>query len=88
LRVVRPKGRILVYVWAFEQENKKYEAQDVLIPWHLQDKYGGKEKKVYKRYYHLFKEGELGELVKKTKCPEIIRTYYDHENWCIEFIKA
>lgn len=79
---------MLVYVWAYEQEGKKFEAQDVFVPWHLQNKYeakGGaeqkeeekeetkekvmeselKQSKVYNRYYHVFKEGELEELVKQ-----------------------
>jgi len=106
-RIVKKGGRMLVYVWAFEQEKKKYETQDVLIPWHLQDKYDAEEQKikkseelriakeneetkgeendkVYKRYYHLFKEGELQKLAEKTGCLKTLRVYYDHENWCIE----
>lgn len=33
---------MLVYVWAYEQEGKKFEAQDVFVPWHLQNKYEAK----------------------------------------------
>ncbi|XP_041360211.1 uncharacterized protein LOC121376415 [Gigantopelta aegis] len=32
-RVLRPGGRLLVCVWAFEQKHRKFECQDVLIPW-------------------------------------------------------
>ena len=30
---------MLVLVWAYEQENKKFTTQDVFVPWHLQDTY-------------------------------------------------
>ncbi|XP_072899981.1 probable tRNA methyltransferase 9B isoform X1 [Hemitrygon akajei] len=36
------------------------------------------------RYYHVFKEGELIELIEKyTEDLKIIETYYDHANWCV-----
>ncbi|KAL5460467.1 hypothetical protein EMCRGX_G033918 [Ephydatia muelleri] len=38
-RVLRPGGTLLVYVWAMEQESRKFDRQDVLVPWHLQTKY-------------------------------------------------
>lgn len=122
----------MIYVWAFEQDTgKKFEHQDVLVPWHLQFKYedeekiGGtqndsvdkkpsetseekkeaeapaeksgakkltddnnfvdEEKKavVYKRFYHLFKQGELEENVKEIEEVELLSSYYDHANWCV-----
>ena len=30
---------MLVLVWAYEQEHKKFVTQDVFVPWHLQDTY-------------------------------------------------
>ena len=99
-RILRPGGVMLVYVWALEQADKKYTVQDVLVPWHLQDKHKkvneeeeSKEEgkyeeksgmKVYKRYYHMFKQGELEDLVNQMNIgAQIIRNYYDHANWCI-----
>ena len=38
-RILRPGGRMLVLVWAYEQENRKFATQDVFVPWHLQDMY-------------------------------------------------
>ena len=29
----------MIYVWAYEQENKVFKTQDVFVAWHLQDKY-------------------------------------------------
>jgi len=38
-RILRVGGRMLVLVWSYEQENKKFATQDVFVPWHLQDSY-------------------------------------------------
>ena len=38
-RILRPGGTALVYVWAYEQEHKKFATQDVFVPWHLHDVY-------------------------------------------------
>ncbi|KAK5643066.1 hypothetical protein RI129_006911 [Pyrocoelia pectoralis] len=33
-RVLRIGGRIIISVWAMEQSHRKFESQDVLVPWH------------------------------------------------------
>lgn len=33
-RVLRIGGRLIISVWAMEQANRKFESQDVLVPWH------------------------------------------------------
>ena len=38
VRVVKPGGTVLIYVWAFDQE-KKFSQPDVFVPWNLQKKY-------------------------------------------------
>ena len=38
-RILKIGGKMLVLVWAYEQENKKFTTQDVFVPWHLQDLY-------------------------------------------------
>jgi len=44
---------------------------------------------VYKRYYHLFKQGELEALVRLIgdEYVRIEESLYEHENWCIVFTK-
>ncbi|XP_054422067.1 probable tRNA methyltransferase 9B isoform X2 [Pteronotus mesoamericanus] len=32
-RVLVPGGQLLIYVWAMEQKNRRFEKQDVLVPW-------------------------------------------------------
>ncbi len=106
LRVVKPNGRVLIYVWAYEQDDKKFVDQDVFVPWNNQAKFEPKtqpsdiEKKineakqtiVYQRFYHVFKKGELEELINEIQKEmsiqiEVLNSYYDHENWCIELCK-
>jgi len=82
-RILRPGGKLLIYVWAYEQEHKKFATQDVFVPWHLHDTYDkdvkepesnfietairdkDKQATVYHRYYHVFREGELENLILK-----------------------
>ena len=44
LRIVKKGGKILVYVWAMEQKEKKFTEQDNFVPWHLQNKYENETK--------------------------------------------
>ena len=100
-RIVKKGGKILVYVWAMEQKEKKFTEQDNFVPWHLQNKYENETKvetlqngpnimqdkkidcTVYQRYYHVFYKGELEDLINKTgDNVEIIKSYFDHANWC------
>lgn len=32
-RILRIGGRVIITVWAFEQKHRRFESQDVLIPW-------------------------------------------------------
>lgn len=119
-RILKVGGRVLIYVWAYEQENKVFKTQDVFVAWHLQDKYEEADQKgkespeaqqqeeskessstssfietairaedkkatVYHRYYHVFKEGELEELITEGFAGklEIRERYYDHANWVV-----
>jgi ubiquinone/menaquinone biosynthesis C-methylase UbiE len=96
VRIVKPGGRICIYVWAFEQLTKdgkqKYQEQDVFVPWELQATYqkgesnfekDEKGKVVFKRYYHMFKSGEVEELVSHVKGIKILDCRLEKENWCI-----
>lgn len=85
-RVLRPGGRALVYVWAVEQA-KDRGGSDVMIDWEVHQNFDA-EKPVLQRYYHLFRKGELEELVGSALHPEAItRSFFDKENWVVEFVK-
>jgi alkylated DNA repair protein alkB homolog 8 len=43
-RIVKVGGKILIYVWAYEQE-RKFTTQDVFVPWHLHDTYDNPDEK-------------------------------------------
>ncbi|XP_043918434.1 probable tRNA methyltransferase 9B [Protopterus annectens] len=32
-RVLKPGGQMMIYVWAMEQKNRRFEKQDVFVPW-------------------------------------------------------
>lgn len=101
IRITKIGGEGLITVWAYEHgdqsvSKKKFEQQDVFVPWHLSFKFEtdlenidktdaivDMEKKsvVYKRYYHVFREGELDALIKQFHQLEIVDSYYDKENW-------
>ncbi|KAF9069851.1 hypothetical protein BDP27DRAFT_661886 [Rhodocollybia butyracea] len=73
LQSVSPNhGRVLIYVWAVEQDDlSKREipvdelqpgGKDVFVPWVLPDPNADKTQ-VFNRYYHMFAKGELTQLV-------------------------
>ena len=60
----------------------QFKHQDVLVPWKLkqsEDQGGDKE---FKRYYHVFEEGELENLILKVDGLSVIESFYDQGNWC------
>ena len=81
VEIVREGGRILIYVWAYEQDNLSFREQDVFVPWNLQKKYG--EQGVYKRYYHVFKYEEIKALVEEIENAYIEELFYDKSNWAV-----
>ncbi len=42
---------------------------------------------VFRRYYHLFDEGELDALVRELRPAGavLVDSFYDHSNWCVVF---
>lgn len=90
-RILRPGGQMVITCWAFEQKKKKYAEQDVMIPWHLQKRFeidqsdptDNTESKVYHRYYHLFKEGELEDLISNIEELKVVESYWDVDNWYV-----
>ena len=37
----------------------------------------------FQRFYHVFAEGELVSLINDLDTLEVIKSYYDHANWCV-----
>jgi tRNA (uracil-5-)-methyltransferase TRM9 len=58
-RVLKPGGKLFIQVWALEQPPKSkrhFATQDEFVPWKGTSLHHTAERK---RYYHLFKKGEL-----------------------------
>ena len=78
IRVTKNGGKILIYVWAFEQPEgsiRKFTEQDSMVP--FQSRVSG----IYYRFYHVYKQGELSEEIKEATSYNF-DIYYDNGNWC------
>lgn len=77
IRITKKGGRILILVWAFEQEEsskRKFKKQTNLIDW--KDKQGNI---LGKRFYYVFKENELESLIPRNILIE--KSFYEKGNW-------
>lgn len=59
-----------------------FQHQDLLVPWKLKN-----EVQTFMRYYHVFEENELELLCKSFENIQIIDSYYDEGNWCVNIKK-
>eukprot|EP01130_Rhizamoeba_saxonica_P012187 TRINITY_DN511_c0_g2_i1.p1 TRINITY_DN511_c0_g2~~TRINITY_DN511_c0_g2_i1.p1 ORF type:complete len:330 (-),score=66.62 TRINITY_DN511_c0_g2_i1:143-1132(-) len=90
LRIVKPGGEVLVCAWALEQElhsKRRFEEQDVIVPWNFNSKFGDGKKEVYHRYCHVYREGELESLWEQIPGADIVNQFYDCSNWCVHVRK-
>jgi alkylated DNA repair protein alkB family protein 8 len=98
-RSLRPGGRALIYVWAMEQQEgsvgaRKFESQDVFVPWHFQTRYSSEEAPVteleqMQRYYHVFTQAEFRELLSRlSHLLQVKRVYFDSNNWAAELVRT
>ena len=79
-RVTKKGGKILVLVWAFEQEEqsrRKFTTQEIFVDW--RDK---QQNLLGKRYYYVFQKNELESLVDEKK---VEKSFYEKGNWGILF---
>lgn len=58
-----------------------FQHSDVLVPWST------KNKDTFHRFYHVFHEGELSDLINKVPGAKVEEVYYDQGNWCVIFKK-
>merc|ERR1712071_463257 len=56
----------------------KFKSSDLLVPWKLNGE-------TYHRFYHVFKEGEIQDILSKIPNVVIDRVFYDDGNWCVTF---
>ena len=78
LRILKPGGKLLVSVWAYEQEKKAkwihLSGTDYMIPW----------RENHKRFYHLFTKKEMEDLVDNLDAT----IFYEQDNWFCKVTKA
>ena len=80
-RVLKNNGRILITVWAREQEidsKRQFNSSDEIVPWI------SKDGNTYYRYYHIYQKDEL-EYEINLLCPmfTVEEISYDKGNWNI-----
>lgn len=85
IRITKPNGNIMIYVWAKEQKKFKDKVgNDQMVPWNLKKKYKTEENDIFYRYYHLFDKGELEKLVElSSNNVEIIENGYQKDNYYV-----
>ncbi|KAH8401441.1 hypothetical protein KR009_005537 [Drosophila setifemur] len=61
----------------------EFQQQDVLVPWKTKDEH----RTTFLRYYHVFEERELVDLVSQVPDVRLLKSYYDQGNHCVIFEK-
>lgn len=75
---------MLVFVWALEQEKRKFKQQDVYLPWkHKKIETEETQTSSYQRFYHVFVKGELRDLLSNIPHVTVIEEGMDHNNWFV-----
>ena len=82
-------GKALLYVWALEQETSRRgwrdgDEQDVLVPWVTNRNPAARGSdntaKVFHRYYHLYRQGELERDIFEAG-GTAVESGYEKDNW-------
>lgn len=56
----------------------KFVQQDLFVPWKSKESVEGQ---TFHRFYHVFKQGELEEVVNSVNNVKILKSFYDKGNW-------
>jgi ubiquinone/menaquinone biosynthesis C-methylase UbiE len=78
-RITRPGGQVMIQVWAYEQSERsrfRFSAQDSLVEWKASTGSHG-------RFYHLFQQGELEQVIEGIGDLEVVESFNDSDNWCV-----
>ena len=84
IRVTKPNGKILILVWALEQEpdsRRKFTQQNNMVEW--KDK---KQNLLGIRYYYVFKKNEIESLLPNNITLNL--SFYEKGNWGIILSKS
>jgi ubiquinone/menaquinone biosynthesis C-methylase UbiE len=81
IRILSPGGKLLIQVWAMKQPDnsrRKFTKQDNLVEFQSSDK---KIKEL--RFYHVFEENELEEMINNIPGIKIVQSYWEIGNWIL-----
>ena len=84
LRVTKPNGKILILVWALEQEpdsRRKFTQQNNMVEWK-----DNKQNLLGIRYYYVFKKNEIESLLPNNITLNL--SFYEKGNWGIILSKS
>lgn len=83
----------MLSAWALEQggeSKRRFENQDVMVPWKTtksakkgEDGDGQDADGVVQRFCHVFREGELEEMVELMEGVSLVDSFFDTSNWCV-----
>ena len=79
VRVTKPGGSVLIYVWAAEQpadSRRKFTGGDTMVPFHMKDG------TICERFYYIYSKGELESEIQSAIGPATVQSFYDTGNWC------
>ena len=92
LRITRFGGMIMLQAWALEQDETSrinFEKQDVFVPWNLPKRFNDDgDDRVFQRYCHVYKEGELIDLCSSIPNCKVIDSGWDKGNWFVQLEKV
>jgi alkylated DNA repair protein alkB family protein 8 len=92
LRITRFGGMIMLQAWALEQDEtsrRNFEKQDVFVPWNLPKRFNDDgDDRVFQRYCHVYKEGELIDLCSSIPNCKVIDSGWDKGNWFVQLEKV
>ena len=86
-RILKVGGTCFITAWATKQHNRSYDDPDQLVSWTVDRRFGESGKKI-DRFYHLFVQGEFGELAKEVKSLVLVSEEYENDNWECVFKKV
>jgi ubiquinone/menaquinone biosynthesis C-methylase UbiE len=86
LRVLKPGGKLFLTVWATEARKPKWRScdessNDYMVPWnHINGT-------IYERFYHLFCQEEIVNLIQRVPLAKIESTQFEKNNWQVTIRK-
>jgi len=92
LRITKFGGMIMLQAWAMEQDEtsrRNFDKQDVFVPWNLPKRFNDDgDDKVFQRYCHVYKEGELIDLCSSIPNCKLVDSGWDKGNWFVQLQKV